>query len=213
MANVTRFDTFNRPANEAEGLDERVVIRLFDKRKLVGEYDVEDIVRDDWEETLPDFIKTDRNGSPRSIPVSDVEVLDFLGDEYADEESEEGVGGSVVPEKYRVLYGSEQNCGDDMAKALTEYVTLGRVSKKSPDGGLDIELLRKVAADNGLSTFLQNWENRGLNGGLLRMNISNMLRRMVRNGERVKVNNTIWEADPKKVKNKEKAKTAPKKSK
>lgn len=193
MTVVTRFDVYTRAANEAEGTDEREVVRFFEKRKLVGEFDVDDISREDWEETLPEFIKNTKKGDPRQTPVALGAVLDFLGEE-ANEEDEEDEGGSTVPEKYRVLYGAAQNCGDDIAKTLTDYVTLPRANKQNPDGGLDRAKLRGVAEVNGIGDRLAEWEDRGLNGGLLRMNTSNVLRGMERRGEEVRIGDRVWPA-------------------
>lgn len=210
MTTVTRFDTFARPANEAEGTDDRTVVRFFEKRKLVGEFDVEDITREDWEETLPDFIKNTKGGEPRKAPVTLEMILDFLGEEATEELNEEGPH-SIVPEKYRERYGAAQNCGDEIALALTEYVTEPRKTKKSPDGGLDRAKLRGVAETNGIGDKLADWEDRGLNGGLLRMNTSNVLRGMNRRGEEVKIGSQVWPAHevPKKTrKSRAKAKVA-----
>jgi len=211
MTQVTRFDVFARPANEAEGLDEREVVRLFDKRKLVGEFDVEDIVRGtesdaDWTEALTQYIKFTKDGKPLAAPRTLEAVVDFLGTDEAEEEGDEEPG-SIVPEKYRVLYGSEQNCGDEVAVALTDYVTTPRTSRKENDGGLDRDKLREVARANGIADRLANWEDRGLNGGCLRMNTANVIRGMVRRGERVEIGQQVWEArevekKPRKRKNK-----------
>lgn len=190
---ITRFNTFER--------DETTVLRLFSGRKLAGEFDEQD-ARGDYEEALPAFL----SAKPRLLP----EVLDFLGDEPGDEEDEdEGDRGSIVPPKYRIKYGATQRCGDDVAEVLSAYVTLPRKGKKSDlDGGLDRTKLREVAAANGLGDKLAGYEDRGLNGGLLRMNISNILRGMVRRGEGAVIGKKVWERssgdreDPKPAKTK-----------
>lgn len=205
---VTRFNTTTR--NDEDG--EREVVRFFNKRVLVGEFDIDDIARDDWEEALPNFIANTKGGDPRKTPVELTAVMDFLGEEASDEEDEDE-GGSIVPTKYRILYGSAQNCGDDMAIALTAYVTLERATKKNPDGGLDRAKLREVAKVNGIEAKLAKWEDRGLNGGLLRMNTSNVLRGMIRNGLEVRVGSEVWKADPSKVEAKAAKKPRAKKDK
>lgn len=205
---VTRFNTTTR--NDEDG--EREVVRFFNKRVLVGEFDIDDIARDDWEETLPNFIANTKGGDPRKTPVDLTAVMDFLGEEASDEEDEDE-GGSIVPTKYRILYGSAQNCGDDMAIALTAYVTLERATKKNPDGGLDRAKLREVAKVNGIEAKLAKWEDRGLNGGLLRMNTSNVLRGMIRNGLEVRVGSEVWKADPSKAEAKAAKKPRAKKGK
>lgn len=194
---VTRFDTTTRPANEAEGLDEREVVRFFEKRKLVGEFDIADISREDWEDTLADFIKNTKDGAARKTPVALTAVLDFLGEDASEEDEEDG--GSIVPTKYRIRYGAPQNCGDEMAIALTAYVTLGRANKKNPDGGLDRDKLREVCRVNGIEARLDRWIDNGLNGGLLRMNAANVLRGMMRRGEQVQVGSDFWNVAAKPV--------------
>lgn len=182
---VTRFDV-----RETEDGDE---IRLFHKRAKLFGFGVDDIAREDWEADLAEFIKTPRTSEEcEEFLTTDVEEGD---------EDEEKDSGSVVPEKYRVIYGSAQNCGDEIAVALTDFVTLPRATKKDADGGLDRAKLRAVAEVNGIGDKLADWEERGLNGGLLRMNTSNVLRGMNRRGEQVQIGQMVWAARevPKKV--------------
>lgn len=186
---VTRFDVFQREEGE--------VVRLFAKRKLLTEVDLADVEEargEEWEADLREFIE--------AKPRTPEQVLDFLSEEVnaeADEDEEEGGRGSVVPGKYRQLYGAAQNCGDEIALALTAFVTLPRANKKDTDGGLDRARLRAVAEVNGIGDKLAGWEDRGLNGGLLRMNTSNVLRGMNRRGEAVKIGELEWPADPSKM--------------
>lgn len=186
---VTRFDVFQREEGE--------VVRLFAKRKLLTEVDLADVEEargEEWEADLREFIE--------AKPRTPEQVLDFLSEEVnaeADEDEEEGGRGSVVPGKYRQLYGAAQNCGDEIALALTAFVTLPRANKKDTDGGLDRARLRAVAEVNGIGDKLAGWEDRGLNGGLLRMNTSNVLRGMNRRGEAVKIGELEWPADPAKM--------------
>lgn len=86
--------------------------------------------------------------------------------------------GSVVPFDYRLRYGADQTCGDDVAKALTAKVT-------TPTG-VDLDALREVAAANGAEDRLDGWLVKGLNPGMLRMNLGNVLRGMARRGEEVR---------------------------
>lgn len=217
MTTVTRFNTFTRPANDAEGLDEREVVRLFEKRKLVGEFEVDDIQRgDDWQDDLQSFLTETKGGKPLATARTLEAVMDFLSTEApeeGDDDAEEGERGSIVPEKYRVRYGAPQNCGDEIALELTDFVTEPRKNKKNPDGGLDRAKLRGVAEENGISAKLADWEDRGLNGGLLRMNTSNVLRGMNRRGERVVIGERVWEADPSKLEARKAARKAKKASK
>lgn len=177
---VTRFDL----RDNEDGAE----VRLFHKRTKLFGFGADDIAREDWEEALAEFIKT-----PRSSEECE-EFLTTEGGDEANEDEEERDSGSIVPEKYRILYGTAQNCGDEMALELTAYVTLPRATKKNPDGGLDRAKLRGVAEANGIGDMLAGWEDRGLNGGLLRMNTSNVLRGMIRRGEEVRVGDKVWQA-------------------
>ena len=173
---ITRFDIFTRADEE---MGDREVVRLFAKRKLICEIDLEDVVREEWEEELR-----------AKLPMAPGDVLDWLGKEGTDEEEdegEEGTGGSIVPQKYREIYGAAQNCGDEMALALTAYVT-------DAEGELILENLREVAAANDIDDRLAKWEYKGLNGGLLRMNTGNVLRGKLRRGEQVAVGTKMWAA-------------------
>lgn len=197
---ITRFNTIDRAATEDR--DDHTALRFFCKRVLIGEIDLEDVTRyGEGEEFNTDDFAAWVDAAPRTV----AEALDYLGEEPADEDEdgdeEERDSGSVVPEKYRVIYGAEQNCGDAIALALTAFVTLPRATKKDADGGLDRAKLRSVAEINGLGDKLAIWEENGLNGGLLRMNTSNVLRGMNRRGERVEIGSDVWEARevPKKV--------------
>lgn len=184
---VTRFNTIERDV-DGEVID---TLRLFAKRTLVGEIAVDDITRYEGDfdaDDLTVFLGV------KGRTVTD--VMDFLGEDAADDDDEIEGGGSIVPEKYRVKYGVTQRCGDDVAETLSAYVTLPRTNKKDIDGGLDRAKLREVADANNLGKKLDEYEARELNGGLLRMNISNILRGMVRRGEQVTIGAKVWEANP-----------------
>lgn len=85
--------------------------------------------------------------------------------------------GSVVPEDYRLRYGADQSCGDAVAKALTAKVT-------TPNG-VDLEACRDIAEANGKGDRFDAWVAKGLNPGMVRMNLGNVLRGMARRGEAV----------------------------
>lgn len=85
---------------------------------------------------------------------------------------------SVVPDDYRYRYGVDQNCGDTVATRLTAKVT-------DPKTGVNLEACREVAAANGIEDRFDVWLDRQLNPGMVRMNLGNVLRGMVRRGEEV----------------------------
>lgn len=162
------------------------VIGLFHKRSKLFEFGADDASREGWEDEIDAFLL--------AKPRTDKDVEAFLTSEAGEDEDEEGDGGSIVPNKYRIKYGVTQRCGDDVAETLSGYVTLPRAGKKDIDGGLDRARLREVANANSLGAKLDDYEARELNGGLLRMNISNILRGMVRRGEKVVIGKKTYEA-------------------
>lgn len=85
--------------------------------------------------------------------------------------------GSVVPNEYRYRYGSDQNCGDAIAKRLTALVTTKE--------GVDLDKCREVAAANGVEDRFDGWLVKGLNPGMVRMNLGNVLRGKARREEEV----------------------------
>lgn len=85
--------------------------------------------------------------------------------------------GSVIPDEYRYRYGADQSCGDKIAKKLTALVTT--------KDGVDEAKCREIAAKNGVEDRFDGWASKGLNPGMLRMNLGNVLRGMARRGEEV----------------------------
>ena len=184
---VTRFDV----RDTGNGTE----LRLFSKRVKVGAFDVEEVVLEDWEAKLTAYIA--------SNPTANYEEVEFFltneEEELEGEIEEDREPGSIIPEKYREIYGASQRCGDDISEVLTAYVTTGRTNRKDPEAGLDRVKLYEVCELNSIGHRLATWEEAGLNGGLLRMNASNVLRGMVRRGERVVIGTEVWAADPSKM--------------
>ena len=85
--------------------------------------------------------------------------------------------GSVVPYDYRIRYGADQNCGDTIAQKLTDKVT-------TPEG-VDLKAAEEIASQNGVSDKFDAWMAKGLNPGMVRMNLGNVLRGKARRGEEV----------------------------
>ena len=86
--------------------------------------------------------------------------------------------GSVIPDDYRVQYGVDQNCGDDVADKLRKRTT-------GPDGKCDMAAVEQVASENGMADDYDRWVSRGLNNGMVRMNLGNKLRAKARRNEQV----------------------------
>lgn len=88
--------------------------------------------------------------------------------------------GSVIPDDYRHQYGADQNCGDVMAADLKQATT-------NPDGTLDMAAVERIASQNGVGDSYDKWVSRGLNNGMVRMNLGNVLRAKVRKGDEVRI--------------------------
>lgn len=160
-------------------------VGLFHKRVKLFAFGADDVV-DGKLDLIDEFLL--------AKPRTSEEVEDYLTTEGDLEDEEFEAAGSIVPQKYRIKYGVTQRCGDTIAETLSAFVTLPRAGKKDIDGGLDNSRLRAVAEANGLGDKLAEYEDKELNGGLRRMNISNILRGMHRRGERVVIGETVFEA-------------------
>lgn len=88
--------------------------------------------------------------------------------------------GSVIPDEYRYRYGVDQNCGDDVAIRLKDATT-------DPEGHVDLARLAEIASRNGVSDRYDVWLHKGLNNGMLRMNLGNVLRGIARKGAEVTI--------------------------
>jgi hypothetical protein len=93
--------------------------------------------------------------------------------EEDDGEDEQG-GKSVVPAKYKARYGKEQHCGDDTAVRLKKHLT-------GEDGKLDMTKLERFGRAN--ECWKEEWAS--LNPGQRRMLMGVMLRKRIRQGEKV----------------------------
>jgi len=93
--------------------------------------------------------------------------------------------GSVVPDSYKILYGKQQNCGDDIADLLKTEDVYG------------------VAKANGIDSNEKWGEGRRakgktpLNPGMVRMNLGNVLRGRVKRGEYVVIGATEYNEEAK----------------
>lgn len=116
----------------------------------------------------------------------DADEGDGEGTADADDEDEPAESGSIVKPKYRQAYEVfDGTCGDAFAEAFTSACRNG-------EGEFDIDALRSVASTNGIDLDAR-WGH--LNVGQRRMNLSNVLRGMVRRGEKVTVGSQPFEPE------------------
>lgn len=106
-------------------------------------------------------------------------------DETEEDDEEPKASGSVVANSYRAEYAvNDQTCGDDIADALRAYA-----NKEGKRTSVDYSKIREVGAANGID--IGKWAH--LNNGMIRMNLSNVLRRMIRKGDVVTVGEQTWD--------------------
>jgi hypothetical protein len=140
----------------------KTTIRLMDGRKVAAKV----------ETTLPE--KT-IDGIIAGFDTTDLDLDAAIAAVTKAAEEAAARRGSVVPDEYRYRYGADQNCGDAIAKRLTAEVTTGN--------GVDLDRAREIAALNGIEDRFDGWVAKGLNPGMVRMNLGNVLRGMGRKAE------------------------------
>tara|TARA_B100000424_G_C22898532_1_gene477925 strand:+ start:902 stop:1330 length:429 start_codon:yes stop_codon:yes gene_type:complete len=104
--------------------------------------------------------------SKRSVTKT---ITEWLA-EFEDEDDDVVVTSSVVPRKYKEKYGTEANCGDDLAQKIKG------VTPETPEW---ITICKANSIDPG------RWSS--LNNGLQRMNLGNVLRGRVARGEEIDI--------------------------
>lgn len=122
-------------------------------------------------------------------------------EEEADEDGSEGGGASKVRERYKKAYAQTETktgCADEVDVAF-------RAKTDGKEGEELLEVLRKIADDNKVDpekfdrwTKIRNRDG-STNTGMVRMNLSNVLRAKLRRGEKVKIGSETWAADPAKA--------------
>lgn len=125
-------------------------------------------------------------------------------DEDGEDEEAEGKG-SVVKAAYKKKYRPTNDTNGD------EFTEAFRAATVNEDEAVDINKLGIVARDNGLKILqwmhLKNRDG-GINVGMIRMNLGNVLRGMVRRGTTIKIGDKTFKGLPPKEKADKKAKKA-----
>jgi len=99
---------------------------------------------------------------------------------------------SVVPDSYKERYGTDQNCGDDVASML-RGMDIYEVGK---DNGIDVED-KWGEGRTGKTDPKIGVPMKPLNPGMRRMNLSVVLRGRVRRGEFVVIGDHTWNDEAK----------------
>jgi len=106
--------------------------------------------------------------------------------------------GTIVKDKYKKLYGREQNCGDEMAAVLTNWVSMPiKVEGKKDVAHANVDTMLEVAQENDVLDNFNIWAKNGLNPGQIRMNLGNMLRGRLAKGLQVTIGKKTWKANEK----------------
>jgi hypothetical protein len=184
---------------EAEGTIKNVATKKLAKAiaaAILGD----EATKDSIETTLSilQAIQAERTGS-----AEEGEDVDHGNEDAGDEGESEGGTHSAVRPRYKQKYAAESEtktgCGDEFDVAF----------RTKTDGKEKEELhaiLKKIADDNGIEPErFAKWEglkNRdgSMNVGMIRMNLSNVLRAKHRNGDKVKIGSQTFAADPEKQK-------------
>lgn len=80
--------------------------------------------------------------------------------------------GSIIPNRFREKYGKVDMCGDDLSNELMSQTML-------MDGHMSLEALEATGEANNINVATR-WGH--LNTGMQRMNLGNMLRKLMRSG-------------------------------
>ena len=124
-------------------------------------------------------------------------------DEEGDEEEEGASGNSgVMKSTYYKHYRSQGgSCQDGLAVSMASFCQMADTGKtgKANRTVTDIERVLEVAKENGIDatrwTKPHGDRTTGLNNGMVRMNLSNVLRSKLTKGEKVTVNGKRVKAD------------------
>ena len=112
-------------------------------------------------------------------------------------DEEEGGKGSVVKAKYKKKYQPTHDTNGD------EFTEAFRAATVNEDEAVDVNKLNHVARDNGLKiTQWMHLKNKdgGVNVGMIRMNLGNVIRGMYRNGQDIVIGGVKFKGLPPKEK-------------
>lgn len=132
----------------------------------------------------PKAAKGKAPAAPKTVKAKDIGATGTVIDPETGEAVVKVVK-SIVPAKFKERYAKNNGtCGDDMAKELKAATTMLNSDKRET---LDVEALKRVAAQNGLGETLDGYIAKKLNNGQLRMNVGNKLRGLLKAGTDVTV--------------------------
>jgi len=142
-------------------------------------------------------IKPTKAKAPKAKKPAKAKAKATKSDEDGEEEEgDAGPGNSGVMrynyyKQYRANGGS---CGDGLAEAMAAYCQMADTGKtgKANRTITDIERVLEVASENGIDAKAK-WGH--LNNGMVRMNLSNVLRAKLAKGEKVTINGKKVKAD------------------
>lgn len=176
------------------------------KRTLAAEYPTLQLHTNAENGHFISWVKTEEAPTPEAANIirnkpelpTLADILDAAQEKGFDPEAgyseEDEPRGNGVPKKYKMQYMLNEDpdsCSDELAMAFKDYVT---GTNEKGKGCLDMEKLREVAKQNGCEEKLEQYEAKGLNSGMCRMNIGNIIRAKLKRGEEVAVGEKVWAA-------------------
>lgn len=178
-------DPIDEPAEPTEPADENVGVEPARNLDLLTEEGFENVLRD----RLAAYLDTNPDADAEAAELNLIETLEAERSEL-ETKAEAAVaevpagrtkGSSIVPAKYKEIYGKSGSKNDDLAIALRNFCN-------DDKGKVILDRLHRVMADNGIDTA--RWS--GLNIGQRRMNTGNILRSRAKNGGRVVVGDVVF---------------------
>ena len=124
---------------------------------------------------------------------------DAEASEGDEEDEDDEPTGTIVKRHYRDEYkarGDATTCGDDIAYAMKDFVTVKDAKGKD---AMSMNSLAMLAGDNEEDVRLAGYVKKGLNPGQCRMNIGNVLRNRYEGGDAVEIGNATWQATDEEV--------------
>ena len=154
----------------------------------------------DEEERLAEFdARVTKIGEEEGLTYEEAEDLIREEDELAEDDEDEPKISGIFPQHYKDEYkarGDSSCCGDEMSAWLKEATT-SLNGKGKPQ--CDLALVEGVAVENGLGSKFSGYEISGLNPGMIRMKIGNLLRGMISREEQVSIDGEVVYEGPAEV--------------
>jgi len=186
------IDTIFAPDNELTGPKAPELLEFVLKRRPEGKQEVEPdaaLVSPPSSELCDEAVSeavSEPDGEVVSKTASEPQVQNVSEVESEEEDEHEQPHGSVIQKWRRDQYTlTNDSCGDAIADAL-------KLATSDDKGKMVFDDLVQVGRDNGVDVMAR-WGER--NPGMIRMNLGNVLRAMIRNGNEVVIGSATFKPE------------------